>query len=515
MLALPAVLSAQSLWSGGGADNNFLTAANWSGGTAPVSGNTTTVQFAGSTNTSVELDDNFELQQLTFNSGASAFTLDGTGVLSIYGAGNSGISGPTQGITNNSTSLQTIDNALLLAGNAQLYALSGALTLNGTISTNSYQLSLRAGSASAVLNVNGVIQGSTGSVIFRGSSTSAVTLSGNNTFTIVGSGSVNVWEGNVYLASDTALGNSANAVTVGYNNSTVTSNVALLTDGARTIAQSMRLVTKTYAGTYTIGGSTADTSTYSGDIVVNTASSTAGSQAAMPLIVTAASGGRVNFTGNIARDSASSGSGDTLTVTGAGIVALAGSANSYSGATTVSSGTLLVNGVLTSGGGDVTVQSGATLGGSGTVNRNVVISSGATFSPGDIDGSGASMAGTFTVVGNFTAGSSAIFDFDLGSSSDTVSVTGNLTLGGTLNVNALSGFTAGRYTLFSYTGSLLSAEDALSLGSLPTGYTYALDYSVANQVALIVTSAIPEPATWALIFGCLALVVAVLRRKTS
>lgn len=67
-------------------------------------------------------------------------------------------------------------------------------------------------------------------------------------------------------------------------------------------------------------------------------------------------------------------------------------------------------------------------------------------------------------------------------------VNGNLALNGsTLDITALSGFGAGTYELFNYTGSLTGT---LNLGPLPTGFTaadFSIQTSIAGQVDLIVT----------------------------
>ena len=71
----------------------------------------------------------------------------------------------------------------------------------------------------------------------------------------------------------------------------------------------------------------------------------------------------------------------SVTKTGAGTWALSGS-NSYTGATTVSAGALLINGDQSLATGAVGVASGATLGGTGTVGGLTTLASGATLSPG-------------------------------------------------------------------------------------------------------------------------------------
>ena len=77
----------------------------------------------------------------------------------------------------------------------------------------------------------------------------------------------------------------------------------------------------------------------------------------------------------------------TLAKSGNGTLSL-NNTNSYTGNTTVSNGTLLVNGLITS---PVTVV-GGTLGGSGTVAANIGLLSGAALAPGKFD-----LPGTFTI----------------------------------------------------------------------------------------------------------------------
>jgi hypothetical protein len=75
----------------------------------------------------------------------------------------------------------------------------------------------------------------------------------------------------------------------------------------------------------------------------------------------------------------------------------------------------------------------------------------------------------------------------LGASSSTIAVNGSLTLGGTLNIASGSGFAAGDYTLFTYTGGLSGLP---VLGTTPTGfegYTYAVSTSTPQEVILEVS----------------------------
>ena len=99
-------------------------------------------------------------------------------------------------------------------------------------------------------------------------------------------------------------------------------------------------------------------------------------------------------------------------------------------------------------------------------------------------------AGTLAITNSFNELNSAALNFVLGTSAAEVAVTGNLTLGGTVNVTDGPGFGAGAYTLLTYTGSLSGTVPGL--GSTPAGYTYSFDTTTAGQVRLDVMS--PGPA---------------------
>ena len=168
-----------------------------------------------------------------------------------------------------------------------------------------------------------------------------------------------------------------------------------------------------------------------------------------------------------------------LVKTGSGKLTLT-SANPYSGGTTVSNGTLLVNNTVGSGTGTgaVAVVSGATLGGTGTIRGPVTIASGGILSPGN-------GVGTLTVT-NLVLSGGAVMQYELGTSSDRTVVSSNLTLGGTLNITDAGGFGASTYTLFTYGKTL--TYNGLSMGVAPAGYNYSIDIGMAGQVKLVVSA---------------------------
>jgi len=171
-----------------------------------------------------------------------------------------------------------------------------------------------------------------------------------------------------------------------------------------------------------------------------------------------------------------------VTKVGTGTWTLTG-ANSYSGATTVNAGCLLVNGNQTSATGAVSVASSAALGGPGVIGGAVTVNSGGKLSPGI-------GIGTLTINNSLTLQSGAALNFELGATnaSDKVVVSGALTLGGALNVTNLAGFGAGTYTLFTYGGAL--SGNLPAIGVMPSGCTGSVNTNTPGQVKLVV-QAIP------------------------
>jgi len=477
---------AQSVWTGAGTDANWSTPGNWQGSVSPTSSTATAIQMAGTTNLNVNVDSPFTLTSLIFNPNAGAFTLGGS-TISLYSTGPD-----VTGVENQSNSAITINNAFTMLGSAQFRALAGNLTLNGNINLNTYTVNFKAATGKT-LTLNGVISGAASPTFNSGGT---IAINGANTY----GGSNAIFNATVVVGvSDVLSGGNIVSGAFGTQASTVVLGTAgaattpiLMLGGAYTLTKNLQVASSaTNATTATIGGNTAAVSNYTGTLTLGSASAPAASAT-----LAAASGGRVNFTGNIVRATGATGTSDSITKTGAGVVALGGASIGYLGTTAVNAGTLLINGTMASGGGAVSVASGATLGGNGTINRAVNVASGGTLSAGDMDASGAtSLAGTLTIVGDLSLASSTL-KFDLGTASDLVAVTGNLTLGGTLNLTALSGFGAGTYELFSYTGTL--TNNGVSLGTLPSGYTYSLSTSTAGQVDLLV-AAVPEPGQNALL----------------
>lgn len=197
--------------------------------------------------------------------------------------------------------------------------------------------------------------------------------------------------------------------------------------------------------------------------------------------------------------------GDSVLIEGHGTVVFTKN-NTYTGTTTfgigsnTKAGTLIINGGFATAGGAITVGSGGTLGGIGTINRLVNVADG-VLSAGDIDADGISTTGILTLTNNLFLSDESVVAYDLGTSSDLIAITGDLTLDGKLAVAAASGFGTGLYTLFTYTGTL--TDNGLDLGSMPEDYQYELIFG-DGTVGLNVF--IPEPAQTVLIGGLISLV---------
>ncbi|MFZ2100960.1 MAG: autotransporter domain-containing protein [Oricola sp.] len=158
----------------------------------------------------------------------------------------------------------------------------------------------------------------------------------------------------------------------------------------------------------------------------------------------------------------------------AGVTELTGNSSGFTGMTTVTGGSLYVNGNL---GGVINVASG-TLGGSGTANH-VSLGTGGTFAPGN-------SIGTLTVTtATFNPGSIYEVEVDSGGGSDLVSATGTVTInGGTVNVAPFPDYALGTvYTIVSAAGGVSSTFDDATFAGGSIFVTPTLTYD-ANNVYL-------------------------------
>ncbi len=219
-------------------------------------------------------------------------------------------------------------------------------------------------------------------------------------------------------------------------------------------------------------------------------------------------------------------------ITGGGRIEQAGSgtttlnaANSYTGTTTVSAGTLLIDGT-NSGSGAVDVGASGTLGGIGTIAGGVNVTG--VLSPG------ASIESLATGTVAFISGSKLIYELQDTSAvgADLVDITGNLSLAGTVTLDLVKlgagAWSVGnKLTLLSYTGSI-TANSYFNFvdggdGKLTDDETFSFDgsqwvfdyndlvagsnYSSEASGTFVTMTVIPEPTSAILLsgFGVLAL----------
>ncbi|MDQ0305444.1 autotransporter-associated beta strand protein, partial [Ancylobacter polymorphus] len=278
---------------------------------------------------------------------------------------------------------------------------------------------------------------------------------------------------------------------------TLTGGGTVSTDTATTLTLSGVLtgdggLTKTGAGTLILSGSNdyTDGTTVSAGTLQIGADSNLGDEegdltlngATLATTATFASGRGVTLSGGgtFSTDSATTltlsgvltGDGG-LTKTGAGTLILSGT-NDYTGGTTVSAGTLQVDGSVA---GAASVASGATLQGSGSLAGTVSVADGGTL---------AGAQGSGLTLGGLVLAASSTVEVTLGASSagGVFTVSGDVTLDGTLNVTQATGFGAGIYNVISYSGSL--TDNGLSVASLGSDYVGGVQTSVAGQVNLVV-----------------------------
>jgi len=292
-------------------------------------------------------------------------------------------------------------------------------------------------------------QGTSGTVEFTGSTDSSTNKQiqlGNATAAQVGAGSVlNNGTGTLSFTNPTfnptiAGITATRTLTLGGSNTGDNSIMGAIQNNA---ANGAVALTKAGAGTWILAGN----NTYTGNTTIQGGRLEIGGDGVL---------GGGNYSGNISIASADSGTlrlNSTASQTLAGVISGAGSlakdntgvlsvtnANTYTGTTTVSGGTLLVNNSTGSGTGtgNVTVLSGGTLGGSGSISGNVT-SDGGTLSPGN------SIGTLSTGTQLWGVGSSFVFELSTdgltgaaGTNWDVLAITGTLDMSTLSSANPLT-----------------------------------------------------------------------------
>ena len=350
---------------------------------------------------------------------------------------------PTSVLFNNSTVNYTVDNA---SGTVGITGTTG-LTKQGTGTVTLSSANTYTGATtitSGTLQVNGSI--AAGSTVGIGT---AGTLSGSGTIngdvTLTGAGIIN-------LTNPGIIGGTLGVTGGNWNGAGSVTGLVTSSSGTFTIDAGANLTAN--GGLSVNGGSIA-----SG----NSASTITGS-----MIYTSAANS--TFNGVIA------GNAKTVTMNSAGATLILGGVNTYTGATTITAGTLQVNGSLDAGSA-VGVGTGATLSGSGTVNGTSDVTS------GTINGTGLILTGltTFNGTGNILSGSeTATAGVTLAAGA---AVTQSGTLTGNLNTTNTGTFTANG----AVTGNATVAAGGTLAGSGSIGGTTGVTSGTINGTGLILT----------------------------
>ncbi|MBP2230998.1 autotransporter-associated beta strand protein [Azospirillum agricola] len=498
------------------------------GTTSGVTVSGSAIQLAGSATVIVASDKTATVTSTV--SGGTSLTKDGGGTLTLSGSGTNSYAGTTiktgtlavagdgnlgtgtvtlQGGTLAVTGATTIDNTITLTANSTIRT-DAAVTVSGNISgpvagltkTGNGTLTLTGHNTyggATTISAGGLTANSATSAI---DDTSTVTVAAGATFTvekdeaiasIAGAGSV------VLNAVLTTADNTSNEVS-----GVISGSGSLITEGTGTLTLSGA---NTYTGTTTVqyGGTlvvAGDGNLGGGTLTLNGGTLTVtGAGTIDNGIVIGSQDATVNTSAAVTLSGVIS--GNNLTKTGSGTLTLS-NANTYTGSTTVSAGTLLLTGSL--GNGAVSVASGATLGGTGTIGGNVTVASGATLAPG-VAGSSNGI-GTLSVGGNLTMNGILAIELAGASSYDKVSVSGTVTINGSssgttgnnfISVTRVNGYAATNttYAVINNTGSSPISTTFPSLaegGTLTTnGDLYTVSYAAGTGSDDLVLTAVVNP----------------------
>ena len=498
------------------------------------------------------------IQELNFSVAAASgydLTSSGTGItLTLTNTGTAATSAINAA---NTSGTNTIDAPIVLgaaANSTQTFtqAAGGTLIVNGVISnTNNVTLSLAGAgiiqlagantytggtilASGTTVRINNATALGTGTFTINGgtidnTTAGAITLSNNNAqawngnFTFTGTQSLNLGTGAVTLGASRTVTVSANNLTVGgvvsgsgfsltkAGTGTLTLSGANTYSGGTTLSAGTLNINNASAlgtGTFTIGSNSTIDNTTAGAITLSTNNAQVwngnftftGTQS-LNLgtgAVTLGSSRTVTANGStLTVGGVISGSGFGLTKAGVGTLVLSG-ANTYTGATAVNAGTLNVNGSLASGSAVTVSNSGTVLGGTGTINGSVSIaSSGAILEAGT-----GSTGQTLTMKGAVTMGSGSVIALALGASSAhstlAIGVGGSISFQSLQKFNIIDlGVTSGStYNgLVTGIGSDPGTESGWTIANQSWAYNFSYDSANGGEIDLTIT-AVPEPSTW-------------------
>ena len=417
-------------------------------------------------------------------------TMSGNGsIFNGTGVDSAGISAPTETI-----GAVTVTGGGFQTGGGSVWNVTGAASFTGGAATDTYfagysgsRFTANSLALTAMTGTAGSAVGTPGFYVYGNGSVTQTTVT-------VGSGGLSLSGSNLNLKKGT---------------------------GATALGSTLRL-----DGDVSTSGSTAsfireDTS---GATTTGTVSLALSATNASPVTRTFnVAGGGADLTVGVAITNGNS-TAASLSKTGSGNLTFS-VANTYTGATTISTGTLILSGAGTVGSGNLTVASGAKLDISGITGATYALGAGQT-----LNGSGTITATgkTLSVAGSFNPGSSPA----------TLTVDGGFTLvGGSASTFEINGTTAGQFDQLVVNG-LLTFGGTLNL---TTGYTVNLgdsvnlfDWSTKSGTFSLINgtdlgggkswdtsnlytdgtiTVVPEPATWGLLALSLTTVIVFRRRR--
>lgn len=561
----------------GTTDANYNTPSNWSAGVVPSPAGTSLFNGAGNGNVNLT-NASTTINVIRFDTAAAASYSIGNSseIITLDSNFAGGVIDMTATVTNS----QSVNSALVLGnitgavpGSSGTYNFFNRTAPGGPSLTVSGNISGYVGGTAGnqTLQLNGPGAGSVSGNISNGGALSlgltvlsgSWTLSGNNSFTGAGvtidgvsyTKGVDVGTGaTVVLGSNTAVGtngflrttSTTSTIQVGSNDVSLGSGNRFFVSNGTTITGSKNLtingVTAGNGGGLTLTVNNPKT-TLAGDIRARD-----GTASATGRTMTFNGSGTIAVTGGIQNGSSTGACNVVYNGTGA---MLTSGANTYTGTTTVSSGTFLVNGThsgTTVGG--YTVAAGGKLAGTGSISlsgANAVAVTG-TLAPGNSTLATGTQTGTFDVT-KLTLNTGSTLEVQLGGANpgdgtgfyDQMNVTsttaGAITLntGVNLTLSLVNSYTPAVNDTFyfltradasTYANPFLGFPEGtpLSLGGGVTGQiTYQANWTGSqgtssflggNDVALMIT-AVPEPGVSTVLLTGLALFTLVLRRPRS
>jgi autotransporter-associated beta strand protein len=249
-------------WNGVGS-GTWTDNTDWVGNQGPGLFGSTVI-FQGSAGLTSTMNNSYNITSLTFTNGAGSFNI-GT-------ATSSTLTISAGGVTNNSTSAETLNVPVVLTASETLNAAAGDLTLSQSVASGANLLTLADGGHN--LAINGPVSG-TGGLTKNGSGTN--TLSGTNTFT----GTVTINAGTLAVSGSGVLNNGgyANPIT---NNGTLYINSStnqilsgVISGTGALVKNNTGILTNTAANTFT-GNVTVNNGTLVAATTVNLPTGVAG-----------------------------------------------------------------------------------------------------------------------------------------------------------------------------------------------------------------------------------------------